>query len=260
MVGFASYGTRAEGNKKPTRRRVNCGGLGGRKMRHVILSDDAWKFGNDPFPAFRATLVYGMNKSDRQFLPVKDVVPVTQYTVTADYGRTALFVGTDRATAEAAKAKYDAEQKAKAGSSSYWTPTADLKAGLPTLPEGKFRVIKTKEKGTILVVPGNDDSNRCLLFVGGRGGFRGGVSVIDTTGTILKECSAGNACESSTEVIVLLEAGQSIVFHSYGRRTDEVFQYLWDCREVKTLHFSKAEWDSRAAVSVSAAKGEAEVL
>jgi hypothetical protein len=215
------------------------------------MLSNAWVYSTDPFPAYRCNLVYGWNKRDREFLPVKDVTPETQYTVTADYGKTVLYRGTDKAAAEEAKAKYDAEQKAKAKEGSYWTPTADLRASLPTLPEGKFRVIKTKEKGTILVVPGNDNTNRCLLFVGCAGGFRGGESVLkdDTTGTILKTCSAGNACESSTEVIVLLEPGQSIAFHTYGRRTNEVYLYTWNGAEVEEKHFSKSEWDSRKAVT-----------
>lgn len=226
-------------------------------MKHIMLSS-AWEYGTDPFPAYRANLVYGRNKRDREFLPVKDVTPITQYTVTADYGKTVLYVGTDKAAAEAVKAKYDTEQKAKAESSSYWTPTADLKAGLPTLLEGAFRVIKTKEKGTILVVPGEDKTNRCLLFVGCAGGFRGGVSVLKdgTTGMILKTCSAGNNCESSTEVIVLLEQGQSVAFHTYGRRTNEVYQYTWNGAEVEKKHFSKSEWDTRNAVQVPSEDAE----
>lgn len=226
-------------------------------MKHVNLTS-AWEYGTDPFPAYRTSLIYGRNKRDREFLPVKDVTPMTQYTVTADYGKTVLYVGTDKAAAEAAKAKYDAEQTAKVD---WMKPTADLKAGLPTLPEGKFRVIKTKEKGTILVVPGNDDTNRCLLFVGCAGGFRGGESVLKdgTTGTILKTCSAGNACESSTVVIVLLEPGQSVAFHTYGRRTNEVYLYTWTGAEVEKKHFSKSEWDNRNAVAAPSIE-DAEVL
>jgi len=228
-------------------------------MKHIMLSS-AWEYSTDPFPAYRVNLVYGRNKRDREFLPVKDVTPMTQYTVTGEYGKAALYTGTDKVAAEAAKAKYDAEQKAKADGSS-WTPTADLEAGLPILPESKFRVIKTKEKGTILVVPGSDDTNRCLLFVGCAGGFRGGVGVISdgTTGTILKECSAGNNCESSTEVIVLLEVGQSVAFHTSGRRTNEVYLYTYNGAEVEKKHFSKSEWDSRNAVSAPPIE-DAEVL
>jgi len=183
-------------------------------MKHIMLSSE-WVYGTDPFPAYRIDLVYGRNKRDREFLPVKDVTPMT--------------------------------------------PTADLNFGLPTLPEGKFRVIKTREKGTILVVPGEDKTNRCLLFVGCAGGFRGGVSVLKdgTSGTILKTCSAGNACESSIEVIVLLEPGQCITFWSYGRHTNEVYQYTWNGTEMEKKHFSKSEWDNRNAVNTET---EAEIL
>jgi hypothetical protein len=209
----------------------------------------AWEYGTDPFAAYRVNLVYGRNKRDREFLPVKDVTPMTQYTVTADYGKTNLYTGTDKVAAEAAKAKFDAEQKAKNPESS-WTPTAELKASYPILPEGKFRVIKTKEKGTILVVPGSDDTNRCLLFVGCAGGFRGGVSVVHegTTGSLLKECSAGNNLESSVEVIALLDIGQSVAFHTSGRRTNEVYVYTWNGTSVEKKHYSAEEWKTRNAV------------
>ena len=68
-------------------------------MKHITLSS-SWGFGTDPFPAYRCNLVYGRNKRDREFLPVKDVTPQTQYTVTADYGKTVLYRETDKAAAE----------------------------------------------------------------------------------------------------------------------------------------------------------------
>jgi len=226
-------------------------------MKHIVMTN-AWEFGANPFPAYRVNLVYGRNKRDREFLPVKDVTPMTEYRVTADYGRIVLYVDTDKVAAEEAKAKYDAAKKAEKPEST-WTPTADLKTGHPILPEGKFRVIKTKEKGTLLVVPGNDDTNRCLLFVGCSGGFRGGVGLVGdgTTGTVLKSCSAGNNCDSSIEVIALLEAGQSVAFHTFGRRTNEVYVYTWDGAKVEKKHFSKSEWDNR---NVTVSIDDAEVL
>lgn len=219
---------------------------------------EAWVFGNEPFPAYRANLVYGHNKRDREFMPVKDVAPVIKYNVTD--GKVTLYSGTNKATAEAAKADYDAAQKVNNPESS-WPATAHLSTSLPTLPEGQFRVIKTKEKGTILIVPGSDNSNRCLLFVGCVGGFRGGESILKdgTTGTVLKVCSAGNNCESSTEAIVLLELGQMIVFHSYGRRTDEVYTYLWNGEKIEEKHFSRSEWDNRGLISATQVE-DAEVL
>jgi len=227
-------------------------------MKHINLSQ-SWGFSTEPFPAFRSELVYGRNKRDREFLPVKDVEPIVQYTVTADSGKTVLYEGSDKSLAEVAKARYDAEQKAKAEGSEFWTPSASIKVGLPELPTGKFRIIKTKEKGTIMVVPGIDETSRCLLFVGCTGGFRGDVGVLQdgTTGTILKTCSAGNACQSGAEAIVLLETGQSIVFHSYGRRTNEVYEYTWDGINVEMKHFSKSEWDSR---NTTISEAEVEVL
>lgn len=168
-------------------------------MKNVIMSN-AFAFGTEPFPAFRCDLVYGRNKRDRVFLPVKGIEPV----------------------------KNEGEN-------------------FPTLPEGKFQVIKTKEKQTLLVVPGMDTTNRCLLFVGCVGGFRGGEEVLEdgTTATVLKTCSAGNACESSTEIIALLEVGQAVTFYTHGRRTSEVYQYTWDGIQVVKTHFSKEEWDTK---------------
>lgn len=182
-------------------------------MKHIDMSG-AWEFGDEPFPAYRCSLVFGRNKRDREFLPVKNIVP--------------------------AKAE---------------------ETGEFALPEGKFKVVKTKEKGTILVVPGEDKTNRVLLFAGISGGFRGGESVLEngTTGTIIKICSAGNACESRTEVIAILEPGQAVVFHTYGRRTNEVYQYLWDGSEMKVSHFSKGEWDNRGVIQ-NEADETAEVL
>lgn len=231
-------------------------------MRHVNLSD-GWKFEPEPFPAFRANLVFGRNKRDREFLPVKDVTPVTEYVVTAYDGakRVTIYAGTDKVVADKAKVDYDAQKASveKPKCAVLWSPpTANIAAGPTTLPEGKFRVIKTRDKGTILVVPGNDDTNRCLLFVGCAGGFRGGVALVQdgTTGNILKNCSAGNNCDSSVEVIALLETGQSVAFHSYGRRTNEVYLYTWNGTEIEKKTFSIKEWETRNAV----ADVDAEVL
>jgi hypothetical protein len=49
------------------------------------------------------------------------------------------------------------------------------------LKEGSFKVIKTKEKGTILIVPGSDNSKKILLFSDVEGGFRGGCGLLSTT-------------------------------------------------------------------------------
>lgn len=222
-------------------------------MKHVMLSA-AWGFSTEPFPAFRCGLVYGRNQRDRQFLPVAaGAEPVVTYTVEANCGHPHVYVGPSKEEAMAAKQKYHREHPGCFG--------GDLKSSQPILAEGKFRVIKTREKGTILVVPGEDSTNRCLLMVGCEGGFRGGVSLVEsgTTGVILKEAEAGNRCDSSIHVCAILEVGQSVAFHTYGRRTDEVYLYTWNGTEVEKKHFSKAEWDSRNAIA-SPPTDDAEVL
>ncbi len=178
-------------------------------MRHIILSK-YWEYNEEPFPAYRCELIFGRNKRDREFLPMKNIAP-------------------------------DPEEQ--------------------TLPEGQFRVIKTKEKGTILVVPGSETTNRCLLFVGCSGGFRGGVRILEDgtdENVILKTCVAGNNCESRAEVVALLKEGESVTFQAFGRRVNQVYQYTWNGEEVEEKSFSASEWSQRH--EVSSTPEDAEVL
>ena len=113
-----------------------------------------------------------------------------------------------------------------------------------TLPENSFRVIKTKEKGTILIVPGLDNSNRVLLMAGASGGFRGSVALDKqaTTGTVLAYALAGNACESRAEAAVVLGPSQQLVFRGDGRDGGFVVQYRFDGITVERKHFTVEEW------------------
>ncbi|MFA5172842.1 MAG: hypothetical protein WC435_00360 [Candidatus Paceibacterota bacterium] len=115
------------------------------------------------------------------------------------------------------------------------------------LPENSFRLLKEAEKGTIMVVGGEDTTNRCLLFVSSSGGFRGGVDILKeaTTGKLLAECSASNACNSGIAVAALLDIGQSMAFHSYGRRTNQVEVHTWNGVEVESQTWEKQDWDRR---------------
>lgn len=112
------------------------------------------------------------------------------------------------------------------------------------LPEGNFRVIKTKAKGTIMAVPGKETTTRTLLFVGDEGGFRGYVSLLegDTTATLLAKCYAGNACEDEIQIAAILDVGEQIAFHSRGRRTNRVAVYSWDGVEVKRANYHYDEY------------------
>ncbi len=220
-------------------------------MKHVILSSN-WQFGNDPFAAYRVNLIYGRNKRDREFLPVQNVLPIIVYKVFGGaFGNQLLYQGADKAAADKAKAEFESTQPEPQKSdlpffgSMQSRRIARIEVGQAVLPEGKFRLIKTKEKGTNLIVPGEDTTNDVLLFVGCDEGFRGGVSLVKegTTGEIVKTCQAGNATGGRIEVIVRLKKGETIGFYTYGRRTNDVYVYTWDGEKVEKKSYSKSEWD-----------------
>lgn len=200
-------------------------------MKHVIKSD-AWQFSMEPFPAYRASLVYGRNKRDREFLPVNGILPETKWKI-------------NKYDSNPDQKTFETREEAEAECRAQNMHTDWITSESFPLPENRFRIIKTKEKGTLMVIGGEDTTNRVLLFCGVKEGFRGGSDVLECTGQELKRCSAGNACEGQLEVIVLLEAGQHVALHSWGRRTDEVLQFAWDGVNVSVKTFSKAEWDSR---------------
>lgn len=117
-------------------------------------------------------------------------------------------------------------------------------AGAPVLPEGAFKVIKTKEKGTILIVLGADNTNRVLLMAGASGGFRGSVALDKqaTTGTVLAYALAGNACESRAEVAAILEPGQQLIFNGDGRDGSFIVCFRFDGTTVERKRFTMEEW------------------
>jgi hypothetical protein len=237
-------------------------------VKHINMSK-TWEFSAQPFPAYRASLVYGRNKRDAEFLAVKDVTPASFYTARPSHWEKksqVLYHGLDSAAARKAKETYDAAERLAAEEYNATLPPeswnrrtgdqATIETGPLTLPENQFRVIKTAEKGTILVVPGRDDSNKCLLFVGIAGGFRGacGVKEEGTTGQILKTCAASAACESGTEVIALLDVGQTVALWSTGRRNNDVELYTWDGTQVSHKSFTGDEWKARNAVAAPEAE------
>lgn len=211
-------------------------------MKHVNMSRQ-WVFSTEPFPAFRSEIVYGRHKHDRQFLPVSAITPVITFIV--EVGETVLYTGNDCVEAQKIVADFNDAQREKVP---FTLSCAILKVSPHILPENRFRVIKTKEKGTIMIVPGEDMTRRCLLFAECKGGFRGGVEIIggSNSGDVIKKCHAGDACESLLTTIGILEVDQSIAFHSWGRRKDEVYRHVWDGETVKVEQYSIDEWNFRS--------------
>lgn len=219
-------------------------------MKHLV-ENSKWAYTEDPFPAFRCELTYGRNKRDANFLPVKGVKPVKSYKMTIQCEVISTFE-----TEEQAQQACDDHNK---NIDKSWEK-AYIETTIPLLPENEFRVIKTREKGTIMVVGGEDTTNRCLFCVGQDGGFRGGVDLVDeaTTATVLKETSAGNNCESRCDVVALMDVDQTVVFHFFGRGCNRYVQYTWDGSTISEKVYKKSEWDVRG--DVAALEGEADVL
>ena len=189
-------------------------------MKHIVDKENSkWEWSEEPFPAFRVELVFGRNKRDRAFFPVKDVFPI-QFWVGNYDGK-----------------EYETRGDAIAAGNNYSILVSEL-------PQGQFKVIKTKEKGTILVVPGEDTSNRALVFTGCTGGFRGFVEVDNrfTSAQIIKSCSAGNNCNSECQVIGILEPGQRITFHSTGRKWNKMVVVSFDGEKLHRTIYDTMEY------------------
>lgn len=113
------------------------------------------------------------------------------------------------------------------------------------MPDGQFKLIKTKAKETLMIVPGKDTSPRALVFCGINDGFRGSSGILDETDAqIIKHCSAGAACEGRNEVIALLDSGQQVVLYSRGRRTNYVVCHRWDGDKLTTTEYARSEWEA----------------
>jgi len=123
--------------------------------------------------------------------------------------------------------------------------------GVNRLVDGEFRVALTTG-GKPAVVPGTDDSRRCLLLTSCEGGFRGDVSLLEsgTTARILTVASAGNACDSKIVVAALLDEGQSVAIHATGRRFDRVYVHTWDGDTLESKSYSKEEYDFSTSSAV----------
>jgi hypothetical protein len=229
-------------------------------MQHIVL-DTTFEFSPKPFPAFRGNLVFGRNKFDRIFVGTK-VEPVQYWRVRPDTydDVTPLLVTADRAAAETAKAAYDVEGHTRpdlCGTSFVPCRARIEEDGPPRLMRDTFRVIKTREKGTILIVPGEDTTPRALACIGAASrGFRGGVSVIECTATKLAECSAGNACSSHHAIMAIFQPGDSVAFRVTGRRENDVTEYTWDGAAMQRARYTWAEWLSRGQLSVTPEESE----
>lgn len=123
------------------------------------------------------------------------------------------------------------------------SPNLKLTAENSDLPEGHFRVLTTRKKQTKFVVPDEYTSDNCLLFIGERSGFNGGVRLEETsTAEVINKTIAFNGDDVKLlNIIAILEKGQQVDFYVWERRglpksTGKIVSYLWTGEEIVKIN------------------------
>lgn len=208
-------------------------------MKFVNMSKN-WCYSTEPFPAFRSKLVFGRHKKDYTFIPVHGFKETFQTThvVSSSKDNAVIYSGPSKEAAISAVRCYNST------SSDRWTNYAKHTVLRPAPVDNHFKVIKTEQKGTIIIVPGEDKTNRVLLLCGAKGGFRGDCNFFGTTGKLLCKIKARSACESGVEAAVILEPGQRITFKSIGRRCDNIITFTYNGVNVHERVWQRAEFEA----------------
>lgn len=123
--------------------------------------------------------------------------------------------------------------------------TPDPKGDLET---GSFQVIRTREKGTIMIVPGRDATNRILGLISIAGGFRGGVRLLRGSAQmvdILAAARASSACESTAAWAALFNVGDVLIVNTFGRYGDDVVEIRHGGAELVSTRLPLAEYQAR---------------
>ena len=87
------------------------------------------------------------------------------------------------------------------------------------LPDGEFRVVKTRSNGRVKIVSGEENTGRCLLFADFHAGYYSRVSVLYCNGIFLKECVTEHRIRPYAVAAAILNVGQSLVFHSSRKKS-----------------------------------------
>lgn len=138
-------------------------------------------------------------------------------------------------------------------------PVVDERSGNAGFTEHGFSLIKSRKKGTFLIIPEPDTTPRLLLTTEEEGGFRGGVRIVEeaTTAFVFLQGSAESACESKLGIAALFEPGQRVVIYSWGRGERSYAVYTWDGSEIRRQAYTEAEWEH---VSAPVSTEDAETL
>ena len=124
----------------------------------------------------------------------------------------------------------------------------------PTLPDGCFRVMG-RDDGKLAVIAGEDETSRCLIFVGASDyGFflkdarRVTIFHPATNGRILASASYQSKDERSVELAAILRPYESVAFRKHGAVAafDEIEILTWTHSGLKVEAINFKEWSADA--------------
>lgn len=105
-------------------------------------------------------------------------------------------------------------------SRSLWIPLKTTEKNEEGWPKN-FTLIKTKEKGTLMLVDQNKSDQRLLILGQVWGGFRGHAGIQEhTTANVVWSTTSSKHCKGCVAFAAVLDENKSVVVHGYGRRYD----------------------------------------
>ena len=218
-------------------------------MKHLIHSTNGlWKFydKNTPLPAYSEI---GLAEHQEPAVLVVGVKPTKRYMAVEQYHFSALYDGPSKQDAEWALRRHDEGAEYSTG---------HIREYGPILPEGEFQLVQLKETRQILVVPGEDTSDRCFLL----GEFsRGdhcqiGTDEAHTTGRVLNTIGRKSG---GVLFLALLKKDEKItwILSKDNKVEDQVVEFLYNGEYVEKKSLSLFTWglENEGIATVSGLSG-----
>ena len=209
-------------------------------MKHVVTYRTTdWEYVKYPYPMFRCQVVYGEDYLERAFIPTK-VSPTRRYYI---YINSTKLLSTPEAQRLYAS-REEAEKVAKMMPiPRYHYYEVKTNNSMWYLPDGQFQVAKTKD-GTVVIVPGKDDTDRCLAFIG-TGVWRTTISEYTHDGCqILADVYAGNGRHYERHLAAIMEPGGYVRFRMATVQEQGYARYTWEGDKLEYSWTNQEEEDA----------------
>ncbi|MBI3633202.1 MAG: hypothetical protein HY226_02835 [Candidatus Vogelbacteria bacterium] len=209
-------------------------------MKHEIVGyQNNWKFHKDggPFPFF------GPYKEIPGFLSVSliGVLPQPHYTTVEQYHHSLLYDGPSKIAAQDAQSEFERKIGGRFS-------TSHINEYGPVLLKDSFRLVQLEETGQIVVINGEDKSDRCFLMGECNSSYTKNPRLVTelTTGRVLGQCGVdGDVIGNKVLFLALLNKGERIVFESSEKNFDGewIKEFVWDSQYVNEKHTQRFEWE-----------------